>query len=139
MRSNIFGMLALFFWEMIQNIVAIFVYTFFKITGRIAVIYTFKDVNIIYVRGNKFSGIALGRLIFANERFIEMGLNKERVFPMYGYTKMSLFLGPLYLIVVGLPVLFWTIVGQVYKLFTKKIWQGYDKVWPKTWADKLAE
>lgn len=51
----------------------------------------------------------------------------------YGHSRQSLYLGPLYLIVVGLPSIIWA--GFVYNLVRKEI--SYYDVYPENWADKL--
>lgn len=52
----------------------------------------------------------------------------------YGHSKQSLYLGPLYLIVVGLPSITW---AELYKNFKREI--SYYDVYPENWADKLGE
>jgi hypothetical protein len=93
---------------------------------------TYNGVD-IYV-GDFPGGISLGTYILMSETSYKDKRNRTKKHE-YGHSKQSLYLGPLYLIVVGLPSLLWA--GFIHNLVRKEI--GYYDVYPENWADKLGE
>ena len=75
-------------------------------------------------------GISLGQYIIVNEYVTEKTIKHE-----YGHTVQSYYLGPLYLIIVGLPSIVMNILSRVRILDNRRY---YDR-WPESWADKLGE
>lgn len=78
-------------------------------------------------------GVSLGLFIFTDEN------NRQNVQHEYGHFKQSLMLGPLYLLIVGLPSF---IRASVWYLYKKDIAEWYYKKsyycgYPERWADKL--
>lgn len=73
-------------------------------------------------------GVALGEYIIVNEEASETTINHER-----GHVLQSRLLGPLYLIVVGLPSITMNILTRLGVLRIDM----YYKRWPESWADKL--
>lgn len=79
-------------------------------------------------------GISLGTYIIISEQSYRDKRNRTKKHE-YGHSRQSLYLGPLYLIVVGLPSLLWA--GFIHNLVKKEI--GYYEVYPESWADELGE
>ena len=75
------------------------------------------------------NGISLGLFIFASDD----GMKKHE----FGHTPQSLWLGPLYLPVIGLPSFIWANLPYCKQLRRKKI--DYYSFWTERWANQLAD
>ncbi len=75
------------------------------------------------------SAISLGNFILLPEAGIDIDVIKHE----YGHQIQSLYLGPLYLLVVGVP----SILRAAYKIFTHKDNAWYYSGYPEKWADRL--
>ena len=91
---------------------------------------TYKGSD-IYV-GEFPGGISLGTYILMSESHYKDKRNRTKKHE-YGHSRQSLYLGPLYLIAVGLPSLLWA--GFIHNLVKKEV--GYYEVYPESWADEL--
>lgn len=102
----------------------------YKIDDKTYVYYLAKRFN------NTWSGVSLGDyIIFAKGNFVDdINVRHE-----YGHQIQSLILGPLYLIVIGLP----SFIGNIWDRVIHKNWSCLDRVaWYYTqphehWADKI--
>lgn len=73
-------------------------------------------------------GVTLGEYIFlGSKRFIDVQHE-------WGHVRQSRMLGPLYLIVIGLPSLVW---AWLYGWIVKRTKNGYYRFWTERWADRL--
>lgn len=119
--------ISLIIWELPQTILAgiIIFFSRKKITRR----ETYKNVNIIYVK-NFPGGISLGRYIILDDKYSgdELSIKHE-----YGHSNQSLYLGWLYLLIIGLPSIIRVILWRTLKLDRS----GYYKGYPENWANKL--
>ena len=77
---------------------------------------------------NNEYGLSLGIFIFVGSD------NKKLLMHEYGHSIQSLILGPLYLIVVGIPSLLWALLFSKYRK-NKNI--SYGKFYTEKWANKL--
>jgi len=78
-------------------------------------------------------GVSLGRHILLGNRYGDDTVKHE-----FGHTQQSLYLGPVYLIVVGLPSITMNIISQLdYKYGKGEFSRNYYNRWPENWADKL--
>ena len=93
---------------------------------------TYNGVD-VYV-GDFPGGISLGQYIIISENSYRDKRARTKKHE-WGHSKQSLYLGPLYLIAVGLPSLLWA--GFIHNLVRKEI--GYYDVYPESWADELGE
>lgn len=75
-------------------------------------------------------GISLGYFIFITPEFSSNGVRHEE-----GHTKQSQFLGPLYLIVVGIPSAFLFLIKRT----MNKSFEWYHSRFPEKWADQLGK
>ena len=75
-------------------------------------------------KGNT-NGLSLDLFIFVPKGCNQNYLNHER-----GHTKQSEMLGPLYLLVIGLPSIIWNVVHT-------KLNKNYYTFYTESWADKL--
>ena len=114
-------------WELPQIFLAGMIIIFLrrKITGR----EYYKNANIIYIK--KFpAGISLGRFIILNDKYEG---NKLSIKHEYGHTVQSMYLGWLYLFVIGLPSIIRVLVWRMKRLKSLDYYKGY----PENWANKL--
>ena len=125
----------LLIWELPQNILGAFLFIFFAVFSD-SVILAADDPLEMYsplMRG----AISLGILqVYAYKylgngaRYVELVRRHEK-----GHRKQSMMLGPLYLIVIGLPSLIWAALhSSVRRLRTV----DYFSFYTEKWADRLA-
>jgi len=92
--------IVLWIWQFPQNLLGLFFILFLKPEFSIV----FRTSKIYYsteMRG----GISLGHYIFLNDRYWEKGGDSE--LHEYGHGRQSIYLGPLYLFVIGIPSILW--------------------------------
>ena len=114
-------------WELPQIFVAGMIIIFMrrKITGR----EYYKNSIIFYIK--RFpAGISLGRFIILNDKYEG---NKLSIKHEYGHTVQSMYLGWLYLFVIGLPSIIRVLVWRMKRLKSLDYYKGY----PENWANKL--
>lgn len=87
----------------------------------------YKSIS-IYTTKNFPGGISLGLYILMSELSCKYNRNFIKDHE-WGHTRWSLYLGPIYLIVIGLPSIIWT---QIYRLVGKDYYDGFTE----RWADK---
>ena len=109
----------LYIWQLPQNILGLIV----KVVTRAE-----KEFAGYYYWRFK-SGLSLGNYIFINKTaLVETAKHEE------GHQKQSLMLGPLYLLVIGLPSFVWACLKTIG--FFKKT--SYYNFYTEQWTDKLA-
>lgn len=117
-----------FVWELPQNLIGSIAFSVMSVLGRIK--------NIELEKGRLFVKsdieISLGLFVFWDDDF--MSVNKKHEF---GHAVQSQILGPLYLLVVGVPSVVrkqyfdWCLSGN------DKYWPDYYSGFPENWADYL--
>ena len=115
----------LWLWQLPQNILGLLVILF---TGA-------KYCNKgCWVTTKCRFGVSLGNYIIFGQVVIDLCIRHEQ-----GHQKQSLYLGPLYLLIIGLP----SITGNIYDRIAHKSWDLTDRLkwyykqpW-EAWADKL--
>lgn len=105
----------LFLWQLPQNIIGILI-VLFCVAG--------KDNNDVYICDYNF-GVSLGHFIIMNKGYSHTDLKHER-----GHQKQSLYLGWLYIPLIGIPSLIGNIIDRFIPI------DYYNQPWEK-WADKL--
>lgn len=93
---------------------------------------TYKGVKVY--AGNFPGGISLGTYILMSDYSYKDTQNRTKKHE-YGHTRQSLYFGPLYLLLVGIPSIIWA--GVIHKFVKKNV--SYYSVYPENWADKLGE
>lgn len=112
-------------WQLPQHIAALVFFLYVRVAGK--VVSTEKgDPFIIKVRGVGGS-VTLGKYIFLSYSASE-NTKKHEV----GHTKQSLMLGPLYLIIVGIPSILW---ASCHKWIAPG--KTYHSFWCEKWANRL--
>ena len=120
----------LFLWQLPQNILGLLVilFTGAKCTGTCWVVRNPDNT--------KYFGVSLGNYIIFGNYPDKISCKHEQ-----GHQKQSLYLGWLYLIIIGLP----SFLGNIFDKLFHKTWSVqeridwyYDQPWEK-WADKLGK
>lgn len=109
----------LYLWQLPQNLLGLLLRAIYK--GKDS---TYNEVLVRRTTTMK-GGISLGKYIIVNQ-----WANKKTIAHEYGHCKQSLLLGPLYLLVIGLPSI-------SHAAFCKCKNHSYYDFFPEKWADKL--
>ena len=116
--------LALWLWQLPQNLLGLLLVSILKPEDS----YSFNQARLYYstrMRG----GISLGRYIIVQSAMKDYTGRTE--WHEYGHSRQSLFLGPFYLFVVGLPSMLWAAWWNP----GRKV--SYYWFYTERWADKL--
>ena len=121
-------------WQLPQHIIA---YVIMLVNHKSIKLIVSKDGIRYYLVDHLFDcGISLGNYIFLDN---DGDYGYITVKHEYGHQKQSLMLGPLYLIVIGLPSIIGNIIYRIkYKYFKK--YYDYDSYYKQpweAWADRL--
>lgn len=133
----------LWIWQLPQHILGFLLLLGFKLTKSIEETTMHKNVKIYWVRHKSFPGISLGEFIIINKMLKERNPEDPYYDPHvaaheYGHTLQSRMLGPLYLLIVGLPSITQNIISSILlKLGKPKFAKNYYNRFPENWADKL--
>ena len=117
--------LILYLWQLPQNLLGLLVICFSRA-------WTYGRNNVWWTE--YLFGVSLGNYIILNKNSSTHSVKHEQ-----GHQKQSLYLGWLYLIIIGLP----SAIGNLYDRWFHKYWDlekrikwYYNQPWEK-WADKL--
>lgn len=120
----------LFIWQLPQNILGIIIVLFTKAKLRKAESIKFYFTNYAYF------GVSLGRFIILGSYYESIDIKHES-----GHQKQSLYLGWLYLLIIGLP----SFIGNIWDRLFHRSWSTYKREkwyyslpWEKS-ADKLGK
>ena len=112
-------------WCLPQNILGLFVFIFTKIQRAKSE----PHRGAMVTRWRYSSGVSLGQFIFVSKNAGEPTIKHE-----YGHTRQSMLLGPLYLLVIGLPSIIW---AGCFDNYRQKHNKSYYDFYTESWADKL--
>lgn len=118
------GKFAMCLWQLPQEVVAFYLLMIYARKDRITKTQKYGTSTIFRIHGFK-GGLSLSRFIFVQ------ALDYDLVRHEYGHSRQSKFLGPLYLLVIGLPSLIW---AWLYSDSWKK---SYYWFYTERWADRL--
>ena len=82
---------------------------------------------IVFIKKKSCGSVTLGSYIFLSPRATDTTVRHE-----WGHTRQSLILGPLYLIVIGIPSIIWAATHRA--IAPNK---AYDWFYTEAWANKL--
>lgn len=127
-------LLFLFLWQLPQNIVGAFCTLSYN---KLHPYYTRDgDLVDVYFKPWFNSGISLGDIIILDSMY-DQGVSVETLYTTiyheHGHQIQSRILGPLYLVLIGLPSLIGNLVFRLFKINSKYY---YKQPW-EAWADKL--
>lgn len=114
-----------YIWQLPQNIIALIYLSYLIVENQIPAIIKYKGIK-VYTKYSSGSA-TLGNYIFISPRATENTIKHE-----YGHTRQSLYLGPLYLIIIGIPSILWAMIHKT--IASDKL---YSWFYTETWADKL--
>ena len=115
----------LYIWQLPQNLVGLLLRLIYKGTDS-----EYEGAKVR--RSTKMlGGISLGRYIIVGR-----WASGKTVMHEYGHCRQSLFLGWLYLPVIGLPSIIW---AGLYGRAIPRTENGYYRFYTERWADKLGE
>jgi hypothetical protein len=124
-------LIILFIWELPQNILGAILWLF----NRNIIVKT-ERIHSRYFFEVKSFGISLGSFIF----WFKRGENDYSVKKHeYGHSVQSKYLGPLYLLLVGVPSVSRVLYRLLYYKLRKIRWNNYHKGYPEHWADVLGD
>jgi hypothetical protein len=122
-------------WELPQNALGAGVLVVTRALGRVQGLQRDRGRLFIETRG---LGVSLGWFIFWSREFAPgfASADKNRDHE-YGHSVQSRWLGPAYLVVVGLPSVSRVIYSVVYYRLRGRPWMHYYDGWPEKQADRL--
>lgn len=122
---NTFLSILLWLWQLPQNLIGVAFRLVLK--NRTGVVVKTRGERYYIVSGFP-GGISLGNTIIVNLGFLEAEKTWDHE---YGHALQSRYLGPLYLIIIGLPSLLWA------WYWTPERGVSYYSFFTEKWADKL--
>ena len=113
----------LYIWQLPQNLIGLLLRIIYKGND--------DNTNGIIVRRslNMRGGISLGKYIIVNQF-----ARDNTIYHELGHCRQSMYLGWLYLLVIGIPSIVW---AGLYGTIIKPTTNGYYKFYTEKWADKL--
>lgn len=118
----------LYLWQLPQNLLGLLYKDVLTLRNKCQIINTSKDFE-VYTKTTSGS-VTLGKYIFVSPKFTSDIIKHE-----IGHTKQSKLLGPLYLIIIGLPSIFWAGLRRVSPRLKKKY--NYYSFYTEKWANNL--
>lgn len=112
-------------WQLPQNLIGII----YKSLIKEDIILTNTNDNFILSLTKKGGGVTLGKYVFVNQNYTDI---TKVIKHESGHVKQSLYLGPLYLPVIGLRSL---IHASLHSTICKT--KDYYHYWTEKWANKL--
>jgi len=122
-------------WQFPQNLVG------FLLTRKPEAIKEYKDVKVYFTHNVFGCGVSLGEFIVLDAKFNNRFDEQITIQHEYGHHKQSMYLGWLYLIVVGI----WSATRNIWDTLMHKKWTGAERQkwyyggYPENWADKLGK
>lgn len=129
MRKSFFYLIN-FTWGLLQNLLGIALLIKYRHCKK----EWFFGSLLIYHDGS-WGGISLGMFIIMNGNRDEKWKNETKVHE-YGHCIQSIILGPLYLLIIGLPSLIWCNTKK-YQDLRKNTGKSYFEFYPEKWANYL--
>ena len=126
--------LLLFIWQLPQNLCGI-IYKYISRDNRISIVENndSRSVNAKVYLQKSLGGVTLGQYIFISQDYID----KEIIIKHEcGHVKQSKILGPLYLIIIGIPSILHAMLNN-YIGCCKRHKDGYYHFIIERWANKL--
>lgn len=124
---NILVFVLLFIWQLPQNLVALCMLPTFKTLKLIS----YDNYNYCFEETGMAGGISLGSFCFISKYITDnpaIVAHEQR-----GHVTQSHILGPLYLLVIGLPSLIWCMT------YRKLGYDNYNVFYTESWANKIAK
>lgn len=115
-------------WQILQNLAGLIYLPFAGVSFKEKIV----DIFVFETESTNGS-VSLGNLVFISKhtRNYEKTLKHE-----LGHTIQSKYLGPLYLLVIGLPSILWVAVRRMSRTLRKK---DYYSFYTEAWAEELSK
>lgn len=113
-------------WQLPQVIAAYIYFIYLSSKDNILDTCTYQG-SVVFIKKTTDGSVTLGKHIFLSSRVSDKTLRHE-----WGHTRQSLLLGPLYLIIIGIPSILWAAIHDV---IAPNI--SYYRFFSEKWADKL--
>jgi hypothetical protein len=117
----------LLIWQFPQSIGAAILRFYLTRKGHKLYLYQYKDCIVYQWADRPRFAVSLGEYIFTNH------LDDKTVAHEYGHSRQSRYLGPLYLLTVGIVSAMWNLLARR----NSYIIRTYYQRWPEDWADSL--
>lgn len=117
-----------YFWQLPQLIAALIYYWHLKRKDEILDTCTCQGA-IVFIKRKSCGSVTLGNHIFLSPRATDTTVRHE-----WGHTRQSLILGPLFLIVIGIPSIIW---AATHRAISPN--KPYDWFYTEAWANKLGD
>lgn len=115
-----------YFWQLPQLIAAFIYYWYLKRKDEILDTCTYQG-TIVFSKRKSCGSVTLGPYIFLSPKATDTTVRHE-----WGHTRQSLILGPLYLIVIGIPSIIWAATHRTIAPNTP-----YFNFFTEKWANRL--
>lgn len=115
-----------FLWQLPQTVVALIYFLYLRYKDEILDTCTFQGA-IVFIKKESYGSVTLGNHIFLSSKATDTTVRHE-----WGHTRQSLILGPLYLIIIGIPSIIW---AATHKSIAPN--KPYDWFYTEAWANKL--
>lgn len=129
----------LYIWQLPQNLLALILMPVYNIIIGKPEIREYKGIKYVWYKDWR-NGVSLGNYVLIGTYYDNRldTINHE-----YGHTRQSVYLGPLYLILIGLPSIVWNTIDRILTRTVESwTWEKSYKIyyyympWER-WADKL--
>jgi hypothetical protein len=114
-------------WQFPQSIGAVVLRFYLSRKGCKLHRYLYRDRIIYHWNGSPRFAVSLGEYIFTYH------LEDWTMAHEYGHSRQSRYLGPLYLLTVGVVSAFWNLLARG----SRYVGRTYYQRWPEDWADAL--
>ena len=124
----------LYVWQLPQHLLAQVIWGVLRQLKSVSMLERTKD-NLLIIRMHPLEfGLSLGRYIFVHMTYGETTVKHEA-----GHSIQSAYLGPLYLLLIGLPSISRNIWSRLFhkKWLREKRLRWYYESWPEDHADRL--
>ena len=115
-----------YIWQLPQTIAAFIYFTYLSNRNEILDTCTFQGA-IVFIKKNAGGSVTLGNHIFLSPKATDNTVRHE-----WGHTRQSLLLGPLYLIIIGIPSIVWAAIHK--RVATTR---SYYLFYTESWAVRL--
>lgn len=121
-------------WELPQCLLGFILFQFYGVDCQ-CMEAPYGDVRILYSERMR-GGISLGRFIILpwKYRYNSSSYVRDTISHEYGHTRQSIYLGWLYLLVIGIPSITWAWLHSSFKCFDTV---SYYSFFTEKWADRL--
>jgi hypothetical protein len=117
----------LLIWQFPQSIGAAILHFYFTRKGCSLLQDQYEDRTVYYWNGPPRFAVSLGEFIFTYY------FDDETLAHEYGHSRQSRYLGPLYLLTVGIVSAMWNLLARRNSYISRTYYQR----WPEDWADAL--